>query len=264
MSRCFLLCLSFFFLNTASLSAPHVSKDAKQLSVSQIIEENVKARGGLKIWRKVQTLVMSGTLYTGRAESPQIPIVIQLKRPNMNRQEMTVRGQKLVQAFNGISGWKIRNFHGQNMIAPYGPEDAASARAWQDFLAPLADYAQRNIHIEFDGIEKLNGKPAYRLRLTRPDQSEQRLWIDAKSFLDVKFDDSLRLSNGKIFYVSTVYTDYRAVDGVQIPSSMEIYVQGGKAVRKMVFRQIAINSPIDDSAFARPKNPPAPPSVRRR
>ncbi len=254
MTRLFVLMLSFSCIAALPTEAAD-AKPAKKLSVEQIIDRNIAARGGLKAWRALNSMAMAGMLYTGKKENAQLPIIIKLKRPDKSRLEMKVQGQTLVQAFDGKEGWKIRRFHGQDIVVPYSPDDAASARAWEDFAAPLIDHAGRNIHAELDGAEAIEGKPAYRLKLLRPDHSEQHVWVDAKSFLDVKSDDSLRRANGEMFKIATFYRDYRYFEGVNVPTTLEVVADGAEGSRKMVFRNIAINPPLDDALFARPPEP---------
>jgi outer membrane lipoprotein-sorting protein len=162
----------------------------------------------------------------------------------------------MVQAFDGKNGWKIRRLRGQDIVAPYGPDDVASARAWDGFAAPpLIDHARRAIRVELDGTEAVNGTPAYRLTLFRPDHSEQHVWVDAKSFLDVEYDHTLRRDNGASFTVATHCRDYRTVKGVSIPTSIEVVAGGVQGSRKMVFRDVAINPSLADSVFSRPPSP---------
>lgn len=255
MIRFFLL---VFGLLMSLANSPPVSaggKSAKSLSAEQIVDRNVAARGGLEAWRAVTSLALMGALYTNKQENAVLPMVVKLKRPNKSRLEMDVKGQHLLQAFDGKNGWKVRRFHGQDTVAPYGPDDLASARAWENFDAPLIDYKSKDIRLELDGTEAIDGKPAYRLKLLRPDHSEQHVWVDAKSFLDVKSDDSLRRADGKMFRVATFYRDYRTVNGVRIPSTLEVAVDGVEGARKMVFKEIVVNPPLDDTVFTKPPAP---------
>jgi outer membrane lipoprotein-sorting protein len=216
----------------------------------------VSARGGLEAWQAVSTLALAGTLYSGKQDNATLPIVVKLKRPNKSRLEIDVQGHRMVQAFDGKNGWKMRRFQGQDIVAPYGPDDLASAHAWERVASPpLIDHAREVMRVKLDGTEAVDGAPAYRLTLVRSDRSEQHVWVDAKSFLDVMYDDNLRRDNGEVLTIATHYRDYRTVDGVKVPTSIEVVAGGAQGSRKMVFKDVAINPSLADAVFSRPPDP---------
>jgi hypothetical protein len=55
------------------------------LTAKQIVAKNVKARGGLDAWRKIDTMVSIGRLETGNPSMPRVPFVLQQARPNKAR-----------------------------------------------------------------------------------------------------------------------------------------------------------------------------------
>ena len=55
---------------------------AHHLTAKQIVANNVKARGGLDAWRKVDTMVSIGQIETGNPTMPRVPFVLQQARPN--------------------------------------------------------------------------------------------------------------------------------------------------------------------------------------
>jgi outer membrane lipoprotein-sorting protein len=256
MNRIFSLAVGLVLSLAHSSAVMADGKPAKAMSAEQIVDRNLSARGGLKAWQALTSLAMVGTLDTGKQGNAKLPIVVMLKRPNKSHLEIDVEGHRMAQAFDGKNGWKMRRLHGQDIVAPYGPDDVASARAWEGFAAPpLIDHTRNAIAVELDGTEAIDGKPAYRLKLLRPDHSEQHVWVDAKSFLDVKYDDSLRRENGKLFTIATHYRDFRIVDGVNIPTSIEVMAGGVQGSRKMVFKKVTINPSLADTLFSRPPNP---------
>ena len=48
------------------------------------------------------------------------------------------------------------------------------------------------------------------------------------------------------------FSDYRAVEGVQIPYTASVYRDGAPVLERMLTR-VVINGPIDDQLFARPR-----------
>ena len=48
------------------------------------------------------------------------------------------------------------------------------------------------------------------------------------------------------------FSDYRAVDGVQIPFRSELR-QNGKVVAESVFTRVTVNAPVDATRFDKPR-----------
>jgi hypothetical protein len=78
------------------------------------------------------------------------------------------------------------------------------------------------------------------------------VWIDAKTFLDLKYDRTSYGPTGSPVIVSVVYRNYQTVSGLQVPGTLEI---GGDskspATARMVIDKIALNPPLDDKVFGK-------------
>src|SRR5215469_5141881 len=51
---------------------------APELPAEQIAERNVQARGGLKAWRAIQSIQMTGLLDAGGRKNTQLPFTLQM------------------------------------------------------------------------------------------------------------------------------------------------------------------------------------------
>jgi outer membrane lipoprotein-sorting protein len=239
-----------------------VAKDTAQpshqpspLSAEQIVEKNVAARGGLELWRKIDAMVWVGHMESADPTVPRLTFVLEQKRPNKTRFELSEIGQKTLRVFDGKHGWKVKpNRDGSLNAQPYSPQDLQFARGAQGIDGPLIDYKAKGISVESAGVEKIEGRKAYRLHLKGTSGEIHDVWIDAKTFLDVKYDRTSYRANGEPGIVSVVYRNYKTVEGLQIPSVLEI--GGGssssQATARMVIEKIALNPPLDDKVFAKP------------
>lgn len=81
---------------------------------------------------------------------------------------------------------------------------------------PLVDASSKGSKVELEGTEQVDGRDAYKLKVTTG-KDVRRVWVDAESFLDVKVDDSRRIE-GKQRQVFTFLREYKAVNGVMVPS----------------------------------------------
>jgi outer membrane lipoprotein-sorting protein len=245
------------------------------LSAAEIVDKNIAAKGGLQAWRAVQTMSMKGKLDAGgnnrstlamigrRAgtalpparpkEQAQLPFLVQLKRTRKARMELEFNGQTAIQVFDGTNGWKLRPFLNRREVEPYTPEEVKATALQSDLDGPLVDYVAKGTKIELSGVEKVGDSDAYKLTLTFKNGQTQRIWIDAKTFLDLKIDGTPRRLDGKYHPVATYMRDYRQVNGLMVPYTLETRVDDVNQVERIDIESVAVNPNIDDSAFAKLK-----------
>jgi hypothetical protein len=240
----------------AALATPRArAADSSQvagLNAAQVVERNVKARGGLEAWRAVNALKFTGEMDAGGKADAKVPFALAMKRPHKSRLEITFAGQNAIQAYDGERGWKIRPFLNRDDVEPFTPAEARSAASWAELDGPLVDYARKGTRVELSGTEQVEGKKTYKLELTSKDGNQRTLWVDAVTFLDVKISGEPRKMDGRPHEVAIFYRDYRTVDGLQVPHVLETVVKGVKGSHKMSIRAVSVNPPLEDALFAKP------------
>jgi hypothetical protein len=230
-------------------------------TAAEVIERNVAARGGLKAWRDVQTMVWYGHVERANGkDAPRIPFVLQLKRPNLTRFELKEQFDQFTRIFDGTHGWKIRPASdGRPESRSFSPQEADFARAEFPFDGPLIDYQAKRVAAVLDGIDIVEGRKAYRLSLRLPSGAERKVWIDIKTNLEIRYDRPATnpLAPGKP--VTVYYRDYTAIDGLQIPRRIETAAGGdrprGEAADTLVIDRVLINPTLDTNAFLPPAVP---------
>lgn len=223
------------------------------LSAAQIVEKNVAARGGLAAWRAVSTLTLSGQMDAGGKQDTKLPFVMTLKRPHKSRLELRFQDQTAVQVYDGTQGWKVRPFLNRNEVEPYSPAEAKSAAASSELDGPLIDYASKGTQVELAGTESVEKRSAYKLKLTLKDGTQRHLWVDAKSFLELKIEGDPRKMDGKMRNVAIFYRDYKTERGLTMPRVLETAVEGVKQTHKISIQSVAVNQPVEDALFAKPQ-----------
>ena len=264
------------------------------LSAAAIADKNVQARGGLRAWQAVKTMKMSGkmgvggnqraTLAVPMPDSPngrptqpiklgqrpakevELPFVMELERPRKMRFELQFNGQTAVQVYDGANGWKLRPFLNRKVVEPYTPEEMKKAALQADLDGYLIDYAAKGTRVELAGMEKVEDRDNYKLKLTLKDGNSVNVWIDALTFLETKIQGTPRVMDGIEHPVEVYYRDYRLVNGLQIPHVLETHVlPAGRMVmglketpvpaEKTVIERVLINPKLDDIAFSKPQIP---------
>lgn len=245
------VCVLVLSFSTLAVAGEPVNEPG--LSANQIVEKNVVARGGLDAWRKIQSMVWVGHIEGASGETPKLPFALEMKRPNKTRFE--VKAQNLISArtYDGAHGWKVRTMgHGKPAVQPYTTDELSFARDGQVIDGPLMDFQAKGVAIALDGVDEVEGRKAYRLSVKLPSGNSHHVWVDAKTFLDIKYDRVSRSTFGRSGTVSVFYRDFRTIDGLQIPFMIESGMEPAKSTEKLVIDKVSLNPPLDDRMFARP------------
>lgn len=226
-----------------------------QLTAAQIVDKSVAARGGLQGWRAVQAISFSGKMDAGGKgkDIVQLPFVLEMKRPRKMRVEIEFAKQKALQVYDGVNGWKVRPFLGRNDVEPFSPEEANSAAMEPDLDGLLVDYATKGNKVELEGTEKVEGHDAYKLKVTTKANQLRHVWVDSQSFLEVKIDGVPRRMDGRPRPVQIYLRDYKAVNGLMFPYTLETVVQGFQPSHKMTIETVTVNPKLEDSLFVKPQ-----------
>jgi hypothetical protein len=236
----------------AGIASSQAEVRAVPLSAAQIVAKSVVARGGLEAWRQIDTMVWVGHMEVANGPEPRLGFLLEQKRPNKTHFEIDTWAAKSVRIFDGEHGWKARADHeGHPEVHPYERAEVEFARDAQVIDGPLVDYQSKGITVTLAGVEPIEGKPAYRLAVQLPSGTHEDIWVDAKSFLEVKYDRTSVGPSGRPGVVSVMYRNYQTTDGIKIPRLLEIGA-GSKAPDKMVIEKVDLNPPLQDAEFSNP------------
>jgi hypothetical protein len=221
-----------------------------KLDLAGILDRNAAARGGQDAWAKVQTLAWAGHVERAGGSGPRPQFLLEQKRPNLTRFELVSEGQRSVRVFDGQQGWKQRaDASGRPELQPFGEEELRAARDVLGIDGPVLGARARGLELSLQGVDEVEGSPAYRLGARLPSGAEQHLWVDAKTFLEVKYDRPGRDAAGRPTTVAVSLRRYQAWDGLQLPLVIET---GGPGGDQLVIERVAINPNLPGESFTRP------------
>jgi hypothetical protein len=261
------------------------------LTAEEIVNRNEAARGGLQAWRAVHTLSESGTLGAGGdqrqalsapapappgkhlqplpssprlAQEAKLPFLLEMERPRKMRLEVQFKGQTALQVYDGANGWKVRPYLNRIEVEPYTADELKLAAMQSELDGPLVDYAAKGTRVELDGMETVENRPTYKLKLTTRSGQLLHVWIDAQSFLEAKVEGQPRRLDGKMHSVEIYYRDYRSVEGLQIPFLLETHVLplhgAGAGIREVPFPpeqivvdKVVVNPKLEAARFTKPQ-----------
>jgi hypothetical protein len=285
-------------LAAALFAAPNTSNAPSQakLSAAEIVDKNVAARGGLQAWRSVQALSFTGKLGAGGnqrvalpvpppggkahglqvparpAQETVLPFEMDLARPRKMHFELQFAGKTGIQTYDGVNGWKLRPYLNRTDVEPFSPDELKIASRQADLDGPLMDYAAKGTRVELDGMEKVEDRDTYKLKLTLKGGDVTHIWVDAQTFLEAKAEGEPRRLDGTYHPVEVYYRDYRAVNGLQIPFVLETRVLPVAKTalgfrdtpvppEKIMIENVTVNPKLDPARFSKPQVAAAPVSA---
>jgi hypothetical protein len=183
--------------SVAGTAAAVAEKAGHELTVEQILERHAAARGGLEAWHKIQSMAWTGHIESGTEGSGNRPFLMILRRPEALRFEIMAEGQRSVRVFDGTHGWKVRAASsGMPEVTDFTAEDISFAHDAGGLDGPLIDSKAKGISIALQGIDAVEGHRAYHFRVTFPSGHVHDEWIDAHSFLELRYERETRSPSG--------------------------------------------------------------------
>lgn len=225
------------------------AKAAPAPTVDEIVGRYVEARGGIQKLTALQTLRQEGRVSGGAGRDELV--TREIKRPGKIRFEFTVQGVTSVVASDGQHGWKVSPLEGEKGLQPLPDEVLIDAREQADIDGPLVDWKGKGSQVEYVGREAVDGRDAYRLKLTLKSGGVLTAFVDVKTAHLVRTEGS-RLVRGKQVRIETTFGDYRKTDGILFPHLVEVRAAGRPQVIRIVVDKIEVNPPLPDARFARP------------
>jgi outer membrane lipoprotein-sorting protein len=215
-----------------------------QPSVDDIVAKHLDAIGGLERLKDIQTMKkVAKVTMQGR----ETTTTMYFKRPNMSRQETTVDGKQVINAFDGTTPWIINPHTGFNRPVAVSGAQAASIREDSSFDSPLVDYKSRGTIIDYVGKEPLGEGEAHHLRVTSASRQVRHLYLDATTYLELKL--AADVGGAKLEQLSS---DYRDVEGVKVAHHLKTMVNGAVQA-EMQLESVEFNLPLETALFRMPK-----------
>jgi outer membrane lipoprotein-sorting protein len=238
----------------ASLIAAAVGiagSSASAQTLDEIIAKHLAARGGVEKLRILETVRSSVTI---EARGMALPTETWAKRPNKMRRDQKLPDRVVTVAFDGTTVWSRDPAvaGGQPQAVP--PPMAASTRDQASFDPLLLSYKEEGHKLELVGAEKLDGTDVHHLRVTRKNGQVEHLYLSAETGLEFRSVSTVEQGGVKA-EVWTDFSDYRTVDGIQVPFSLR-QSMNGKPVLQVTLTKIEFNVPIDDEVFKPTKEVP--------
>jgi hypothetical protein len=218
-------------------------------ALDDVVSQTLLALGGAEHLRASQTRLTVGKIsFDGGGANP---FTVEQKRPNRLHMEIYFPTGVLVRAYDGVKGWQASPFAERKEAEAMSVEDTRNIAEEAEFDDPLLDWRARGSRLLLVGKESLQGRPAYRIRMTARSGLVQELLIDSATHLRVGWEGTRSVNGAETVFLST-FADYRTVAGIQFPFRISSRAMGNENRQEIVITRVELDTPIDDARFALP------------
>jgi len=218
-------------------------------TLDALIARHVEARGGMERLEAIRTVRMTGRAIAGPGREALVSR--EVRPPGRIRTEFSSQGVTSVYACDGTRCWFVDPLSGSYEAEPMAESDASLAIEQADLLGPLVGWQAKGHAVELLGKQTIDGREAYKLRLTLSGGGVRTDYLDAETALLVR-RESTRTVAGRAVDLETTFSDFRPVGGVVFPHSVKSGAKGQPLLLELVVEEAVLNEPLDDARFQMP------------
>lgn len=214
-----------------------------------VIKKTIEALGGKAVLNIKDIVQASSMIVNTQQGEMQIEATTTIVFPDRMTQTMTTPYGDVKTVFDGTKGW----LGGPNGVQelPEAQTNEIKNQMGGNTYTFLQHYEQPEYAIHYLSEEQ-SGEQSFHVVsvVHKPSNLTLKLYIDTQSNFIVKRAGQRSRGAEKID-VEDIYSDYRAVDGVQIPFKI-VSSAGGNKVADVTMNSVKINTGVKDEVFKKP------------
>lgn len=227
---------------------------AETMTADQLVAKNLEARGGA-----ARIAALNSVRFSGRLQFPggfELSALETRNKSGAIRQEGAIQGLTIVQAYDGRSGWKINPFQGRRDAEQMASDEARQMADQGLIQGPLLAARSDGSTVTSQGIEDVDGTPAYKLQVVQKDGDQFTYYLDPDTFLEIKTIETRRVRGAEQATESEL-GDYEKVGGVYFPMAVSSGPRGSNQRQEMTIEKAEANIETPANYFAMPASPAA-------
>ncbi|MDF1574426.1 MAG: hypothetical protein P1P86_04450 [Bacteroidales bacterium] len=221
-----------------------ISLSAQDLD--RILNDHFKASGQEKM-SKISSVSISGK-NTLVAMGMETGIKLFQARPHKLRMETDFAGSKIIQTYNGTTGWMYAPAMGISQPQELGTQELKSIINQAEIDSPLWDYKAKGSTVELLG--STDDGSAFMIKITKAEGDELIVCISKETSLISKLMMT-QMANGMETEIEMEMKDYKEVKGIPTAHYMATKM-AGQVVSTITFESVEYNKTLDDSLFEKP------------
>lgn len=210
-------------------------------SVDQVLSRYVEALGGRAALEKLKTRSMKGSQV--RFDGTASPLEVYEASPNKLVAIVTTANGVVASGFNGTTGW-MRNPRGLRELSG---EQLAQMKRRAEFYGALR-LKELYPQMTLEGKERVGDREAYVIRSRVGEKRVEKLYFDTQTGLLIRILGLDETILGDIPEQEDL-SDYREVDGVKLPFTIQMSYVDPWVGWTRKFTEIKHNVPIDEGKF---------------
>ena len=213
-------------------------------TLDDILKEHFKAVGQDKLIAAQSFSVKAKLSQMGM----EMPMEMKIKKSGKFLITVSMQGEKMVQAYDGEKGWMIAPWISAEPVELSG-EQLKQAQDQANMEGELYNYETKGNTAQLIGKVNIDGKDAYRIKLTSSDGKSKDYFIDAQSYYIAKVKAQVS-AQGQTVDVEQIMSDFKTIDGITMP--MKIETKSPMGTGTILMEEIKFNENFDDSIFKQP------------
>lgn len=218
--------------------------------VDQIITRYFEAKGGIAVWREVQSIEREGDIIKYKLSFGQPPKIdtshfrTLVLKPDWYKQIFTREGRTSILCIDNDVFWQQSSSDSPPTIER--PEDVPHVKSVLVLVGVEDVFLDSTASISFMGQRQLEGKNCNVLRGKKID------WLYPHDYYFDEDTGSLLCSEATVNGLRTFFRDYRPVDGLVVHFLEEVYDATGALVATTFIKSVKINAPMPKTLFEVP------------
>lgn len=233
----------FFFLSILMLTAS-VNLFAQDLD--EILNNHFEVIGQEQMLG-FKTMIINGKMVQMGME---FPMTIYQKRPNKARMEAEIQGMKIIQAYNGETGWSVIPMTGSMEPQDMGEDETKSMKQMGDMDGDLYNWKEKGFDLTLIGEEEMEGTAVFKIKMVKPDGDEFIYYMDAENFVVLRVDTKIMVQGAEM-ETSSTFSNFKSANGIIVAHSVE-QKMNGQLMMQMVLDSMEVNQEISDDIFDKP------------
>lgn len=215
-------------------------------NLDKVLNDYYKASAQEKM-TKIKTIRTSGkNVYA--AMGMETGFTLYQSRPGKLRVEADFQGSKIIQTYNGTTGWMYAPAMGINVPQELGSDELKAILTQAEFESPLWKYKEKGHQAELGG-ESEDGK-AHQVKLTMKNGDVMTFLISKETKL-LSGMTSNQVVQGNETEIQVKMKDYKTVKGIPVAHYMATSM-AGQMVSTITIESIEYNKELDSALFEKP------------
>jgi outer membrane lipoprotein-sorting protein len=212
--------------------------------LDKILNDHYKASAQDKISKITSTTMIGKSVAMGM----ETEMAIYQARPNNLRLEVNVMDTKIIQTYNGTTGWLYAPIRGVTEAREMTHDELKTVLDQADMDSPLWDYKAKGKSLELLGTS--DDGSAYKLKLSTSEGDVMTIFISKKTSLLSKIITT-QMAQGMETEIEIELKDYKVVKGIPTAHYMAIKM-GGQVMSTTTFESVEYNKALDSAIFEKP------------